>query len=381
MNEQLAARRPRALGVDVARGACLLIMTLDHLPRHPLTRFTNVVFGPFGFFTALSAFIFLSGVVSAWVYGDALRKEGTLSVCRRVAGRACQLYLVNTSIFLLLLASTRFGLLVGPEWRDEFPLFFSDPWRALWQGLCLAYRPSYLVILPMYVLFLAITPLALWAIRAGRGWLVAGASGLAWALVQLPPLPDVSHLNAFGYLILFVAGLLLGSRRDLDATLESPAIVRLAKASMALALILCALRLGPAILGIGLPHGVLWQTLTDADRNGPLRLVNFGLFAIGIAYVWRQVAPRLVTARPLRLVAYLGRHSLLVFVWSVLVTYLSMALMPPSPSLAWRVADVALCLVSLLIPAKLDDVIDRSRTEWVRAALTVAPQQAQRRTA
>jgi hypothetical protein len=381
MTTSLSPRRPRALGVDVARGACLLIMTLDHLPRHPLGRFSNVVFGPFGFFTALSAFVFLSGLVSAWVYGDALRNEGTLGVWRRVARRACQLYVVNTGILLLLLASTTFGVLVGPDWHDEFPLFFSDPWGALWQGLCLAYRPSYLDILPMYVLFLAITPVALWAIRAGRGWLVGGLSGLVWLLVQVPPLPELSHLNPLAYLVLFVAGLLLGSQRDLGDRLASPAMVRCSKVSLVLAGVLCGLRLGPAILGIGLPHGTLWQTLTDADRNGLIRLANFGLFAMGIVQVWRHVAPRLVNARPLRLVAYLGQHSLLVFVWSVLVTYVSMALMPPSPSLAWRVGDVLLCLGSLVIPAKLDDAIVTSRTPWIRGALAIAPQPAQRRAA
>jgi hypothetical protein len=370
----------RSFGVDVARGACLIVMTLDHLPRHPLGRFSNVVFGPLGFFTALSAFVFLSGLVSAWVYGAALRNQGMAAVWRRVTRRAGQLYLVNTSILLLLLASTRFGLLAGPDWRDEFPLFFTDPHRALWLGLCLVYRPSYLDILPMYVLFLAITPPALATIRAGWGWLVAGLSVLVWALVQVPPVAEVSHLNPLGYLVLFVSGLLLGSVRDLGARLRSPAVERWSKVSLALALALCALRLGPAILGLGLPHTPLWQTLTDADRNGPIRLVNFALFAVGVAYAWRQIPPHPLRSRWLRLVAYLGQHSLLVFVWSVLVTYVSMALMPASPSLAWRIADVALCLASLVIPARLDEIVTRSETARDRALLPMTLQPARGRT-
>jgi hypothetical protein len=372
-------RRPRSLGVDVARGACLLIMTLDHLPRHPFGRFSNAIFGPFGFFTALSAFVFLSGLVSSWVYGGILRSEGLRSVFKRAMRRALQLYAVNTVALLVLLGCVGQGLLAGPEWREEFPLFYSDPWRALWQGLFLVHRPGYLDILPMYVLFLAVTPFALMAIRSGRGWLVAAVSGLAWFLVQLPPLHEQRPLNPFGYLVLFAAGLLLGSQRDLGTRLASPAAVRWSRVCIALAAALCALRLGPVVLGIGLPQGGLWRTLTDVDRNGIVRLLNFALFAMGIAHVWRRVEPSLTGARPVRLLAYLGQHSLPVFVWSVMVSYVSMALMPPSPSAVWRAGDVLLCLLSLGIPAKLDAV--GPLVPWLKAAFTVSQPRAQGRTA
>jgi hypothetical protein len=369
MTRPESPRRPRSFGVDVARGACLLIMTLDHLPRHPFGRFSNAIFGPLGFFTALSAFVFLSGLVSAWVYGGILRSEGLRSVFKRATRRALQLYAVNTSALLLLLGCVSLGLLNGPEWREEFPLFYSDPWRALWQGLLLVDRPGYLDILPMYVLFMVVTPLVLLAIRSGRGWLVAALSGFAWFVVQLPPLHEQRPLNPFGYLVLFAAGLLLGSQRDLGARLSSPAAVRWAKLSLAFAAALCALRLGPVILGIGLPQTELWRTLTDVDRNGILRLLNFALFALGAAYVWRRVEASLLDSRPVRLLAYLGQHSLPVFVWSVMVSYVSMALMPPAPSALWRAGDVLLCLFSLGIPAKLDAV--GPLVPWLKATFTV----------
>jgi hypothetical protein len=372
-------RRPRSLGVDVARGACLLIMTLDHLPRHPFGRFSNAIFGPLGFFTALSAFVFLSGLVSSWVYGGVLRNEGVRGVLKRATRRALQLYAVNTSALLLLLGCVSLGLLAGPEWREEFPLFYSDPWRALWQGLLLVHRPGYLDILPMYVLFMAVTPLALLAIRSGRGWLVASLSGLAWFLIQLPPLHEQRPLNPFGYLVLFAAGLLLGSRRDLGAWLATPAAVRWAKLSIAFAAALCALRLGPVILRVGLPQTTLWRFLTDVDRNGIVRLMNFAIFALGAAHVWRRVEASLMDARPVRLLAYLGQHSLPVFVWSVMVSYVSMALMPPAPSVLWRAGDVLLCLFSLGIPAKLDAV--GPLLPWLKATVTVPQPPAQGRTA
>ena len=212
-------------------------------------------------------------------------------------------------------------------------------------------------------------------VGSSRDW--AGWSGF-WCRYSPCP-PELSRLNAFGYLLLFVFGLLVGSKRDLGVRLGSGAFLLCSKVSLALALILCALRLGPVMLGMGLPQGLVWETLSDVDRNGAIRLVNFGLFAMGIAYLWRRVAPARASDRALRLVAYLGQHSLPVFVWSVLVTYVSMALMPPAASPTWRIADVLLCLGSLVIPARLDAVASTARR--VKAELAIAPHPAQRRAA
>jgi hypothetical protein len=70
-------------------------------------------------------------------------------------------------------------------------------------------------------------------------------------------------------------------------------------------------------------------------------------------YVWPQVPERVKNARVLRWLAFLGRHSLQVFAWSILMTYVSMALMPAHPSRLWRALDMLFTVSSLAIPARL----------------------------
>jgi hypothetical protein len=55
---QLTSRDSR---LDMLRGLCLVLMTVDHLPINPLFRFTNQTLG---FVSAAEGFVFISGVVS-----------------------------------------------------------------------------------------------------------------------------------------------------------------------------------------------------------------------------------------------------------------------------------------------------------------------------
>ena len=111
----------RIVALDAARGYCLVIMTLDHLPDHVFSRFSNAQFGPFGFFTAASLFVFLSGIVSARSYGRTCEQAGWGATWRRVGRRMLQLYAANTAVLLLLLAgAVLFGDLTW-VWRLAGP--------------------------------------------------------------------------------------------------------------------------------------------------------------------------------------------------------------------------------------------------------------------
>lgn len=344
--------KPRSYAVDVARGFCLVIMTADHLPSNVLNRFSNVVFGPFGFFTAASGFVFLSGLVAAWTYGSIYREHGPAATWRHALRRAARVYVVNTSMFLLIFVGVSLHLLTGPTWQLQFAPIFSEPWTALFKGLLLLYRPGYLDILPMYILFLLIATPALAAIRASHSWAVMGLSALTWAWIQIA-WPESKDLNAFAYQILFVAGLVIGSSPNMRDKLRSVAGIRIAKASLVLAACLLLARFGLGLLryrGLDIPG---WQTLIHLPNNGPLRLMNFALFALGAAYLWRQTPGQLKNLRLLRWFAHLGQHSLQVFAWSVLSTYISIALMPIYPNRLWCVIDMLLAVLSLTIPATL----------------------------
>lgn len=380
----MTKRIPRCYAVDVARGFCLVVMTIDHLPSNIMSRFSNTMFGPFGFFTGASIFVFLSGIVSAWVYGSVLDNHGVVATLCRVLRRALQLYLANTILFLFIFVAIL--LKVGNVQLlqdDELFLISNEPWSALYQGLFLFYRPGYLDILPMYIVFLLIITPALVMFRAAHGWLVMGLSMLIWLLLQVFS-PESHGLNPLGYQVLFVAGLSIGCISNIESKLKLPNMIRIAKVGFSLFLILLVIRF---LFGLLFYSGHLihltnnsfqdlrsilllsnvWKSFTHLENNGFLRLANFVFFALTTVYLWPRIPAQLKKSHLIRWLAYLGQHSLPVFIWSVMVVYMSMVLQPASPSYTWRILDIVLCISSLLIPSELD------KSRWIHNSMRKYP--------
>jgi hypothetical protein len=321
------------------------------VPRNIFSRFSNTHFGPFGFFTAASAFVFISGLVSAWTYGSIYRDQGATATWRHSLQRAVQLYAVNTCLFLLVFVGVLLGLMPGLRLDAQYEPLFSEPWTALYRGLILLYRPGYLDILPMYVLCVLMIVPVLRTIRAGYSWAAMGLSALAWLWVQFFA-SDSSGLNPFGYQILFIAGLVIGSRKY-SLQLRSVRWTRIAQGSLILTACLLLLRLTLGLVrspGLDIPG---WTILIHLEHNGPLRVVNFALFALTMAFLWPRIPVRIQSIRVLRWLGFLGQHSLQVFAWSILTTYVSVALMPAHPSRLWNALDMLLTVSSLVIPARL----------------------------
>ena len=343
--------RSRSYALDIARGYCLVIMTVDHVPRNIFGRFSNIFFGPFGFFTAASAFVFISGLVSAWTYGSIYRDQGSIATWRHSLRRAVQLYAVNTCLFLLVFVGVLLGLMPGLRLDADYEPLFYEPWTALYRGLIFLYRPGYLDILPMYVLCVLMIVPVLRTIRAGYSWAAMGLSALVWLWVQIFA-SDSRSLNPFGYQILFIAGLVIGSRKY-SLQLRSVTGTRIAQGSLILAACLLLLRLTLGLLrspGLDIPG---WRILIHLEHNGPLRVVNFALFALTVAFLWPRIPVRIQSIPLVRWLGFLGQHSLQVFAWSILTTYISAALMPTHPSRLWNAMDMLLTVSSLAIPAAL----------------------------
>ena len=354
--------KARLFALDFLRGLCLILMTMDHLPRNVFWRFSNAQFGPFGFFTAASAFVFISGLVSANAYGSLYDVFGAWSACKRVLRRALQLYVVNTTILCALFFAMAFHLFQGERWEQQFPRFFDNPQSAILDGILLLYRPGYLDILPMYVLFLLMVVPVLAAIRRRLGLYALAISFLVWLLAQL----SEQHREAFnplGYQVLFALGLVLGrSGSSVVRFLRSGTAKQLARASAAVVIVLALLRLGLAGFGTMSPPIVGWRSLTHLENNGPLRLLDFALVAFLVAWVWLNVTTVADSRGALsRWIAGLGRHSLLVFAWSIVATYASIALMPERASPAWALLDLLLTVSSLAVPALIGERLGVAR--------------------
>jgi hypothetical protein len=297
--------------VDTLRGYFLILMTLTHLPQHPLERFTSYTFG---FASAPDGFVFLSGLVSAWVYLRIRSKRGQAAMEARVLRRTRDIYLVH----LLLLA---LGIL-GAAVLKQISFQGAHPLQAFLAGALLLYQPGYCDILPMYCVFLLFTPLVLDQMMKGRAWLVGLISALLWLASQHGfgdatynvPWIYLGGFNILAWQAYFIAGQYLGSRK-LRGEAAAPKSRALLLMCVALALFFLVDRHFEFITGLRPPL----KFFVGTGQN-PARFLDAACLGYILWWLPRTLDRKLMTLHLFRFMNLLGRHSLQVFVFSLFVT-------------------------------------------------------------
>src|SRR5277367_4087758 len=180
---------PRLPELDALRGLFLVWMTLTHLPTH----FSDLVNQPFGFLSSAEGFVFLSALLVARLYiHQAMQDEAGLRV--KLWRRAFKIY--GYHLLMLALAFTvAAGLAVTTHRTAIYNLlnfYIAHPFVAVIGSVLLIYCPPLLDILPMYVIFLAGTPLVLSAAVRCRWSRILAASLAVWFLAQCG-LRDLVH--------------------------------------------------------------------------------------------------------------------------------------------------------------------------------------------
>jgi hypothetical protein len=232
--------KPRLSELDALRGLMLLWITATHLPT-PLSTYVNQ---PFGFFAGTEGFIFLSALFTGLIYSRIAEREGWGSMCRRLWARAGRLYGYHLALLVVAFAIGAPLAARGnrPAVHNLLDFYYAaGRTRAYLDAALLLYRPPLLDILPIYVIFLALTPLALW-MGSRLGWRYAFAGGVAlWVLAQLGarsfahrlltgdlgvhvPLNQMGAFDLWAWQLWWLIGLWLGVRwaRD-DLHLEASA--------------------------------------------------------------------------------------------------------------------------------------------------------------
>ena len=363
----------RVVLLDALRGVCFVVMTVDHLRGNPFVRVSNPENGLLGFFTAALGFVFLSGLVAGLVYERERAFAGARSMVWRVVRRARALYFTQ----MVVLVSVALAVALHPHHADQsgLELFADAPWKGISLGATLIYEPGYLGILPMYLVFLLLTPVVLWQFGMGNAAYVLGLSGLLWVVsglvIRLPEDPggvDLAAFNPVGYQFLFVAGLAFGSGYLSIERLSRPARRWLIMTSAIVATFFLIMRVQYACDG---PANALVDSLSawfSVEQLGPLRLINFAAFALVLYSICRHVQWNGVHSNTVRWLAFLGRHSLPVFAWSILLAYASMALFPPHVGLAVGLLAAPMVAASLTIPAQLHGMFLRRYKKPVPAS-------------
>jgi hypothetical protein len=335
MNVPTATATQRDLRLDFFRGVALICIFIDHIPENYLNYFT---LSAVGFSDAAEVFIFISGFTASLVYGRALVARGALIATVQVLRRAWQLYVAHIFLFVIFVAEVSYTVTAfnNPMYNEEMGVgdFLEHPHIAVVQALVLQFQPTFLDILPLYIVLLLIFPLVLLALRRSV-WLVLVPSALIYLTVQVfafdvPAYPagSVWTFNPLAWQYLFVLGAVFG---QIDAHRRGPALLLRLAYPLAIVVAAAALvtRLSWAIHGFdeGFP-ALFLRHLWPVNKSNlaPIRLISF--FALFVL-VARWVPPRTEFLRSglARPVVLCGAHSLEIFCLSILLSALGHFLM------------------------------------------------------
>lgn len=333
--------------LDILRGFLLLWMALTHLP----TLASNVSNQTFGFVSGAEGFIFLAAFMVGQIQYRAERKRGEMGALRDIAKRTLRVYVYHCG---LLAVAFSIGALIGVKLHRD-PLcnllsyYLQHPRHAIVAALLLQYKPSLLDILPMYVVFMALTPVARYIAKRWTWEPVIYVSFLIWAGAQFGlrawvyrhvnfgidvPENSIGAFDWFAWQLLWTVGLALGTMYadslasdQIKDGLKMP--LWLLRVSTLVALILLVLRYCPVDRWI---DSNVYGWLIDKWHLAPIRVLDFSAIAVLLVRYGAKIAA-IPIFPPL---ARLGRASIEVFSVHVLCCLAADALSHQAdPNLQW----------------------------------------------
>ena len=344
------AKKPRDMRLDALRGLFLIIMAGVHVPT-PLSHFFQ---DPVGCNGAAEGFIFLSACLAGWVYGKAFLQAGWTTMSRRLWKRTRLIYIVHLAV--LIPSALIIWALAGqmPPLANHFSDFLGQPWVSLALMPLLLHQPPLFDILPLYVIFLGVTPWLLSFARR-RGWtILLLVSALGWLAAQFKldarfvgdqirflPLRWGSF-DLLAWQFLWVCGVAIGET-SLRRQIITPRL-RFAFAAGSLIIVLSALTFRRGLWPQAWlnPDIFLWM---DKWTLGPLRVLNAAGWVF-LLLAWNPHPPKWLLAPT----ALLGRHSLAVFAFHLpLVITATTAVQMLVLSDTWQTL-IGLLVIAVLFP-------------------------------
>jgi hypothetical protein len=344
------------------RGVMLVWIALTHLP----TAASSWVNQPFGFVGAAEGFIFLSALFTGRIYFRIAEHDGYRLMKRKLWARTLRLYgyhaLLLAFAFLVAVPVAAHGDRPGLHNLLDF-YFTAGAKRAVTEAALLIYRPPLLDILPMYIIFLLFTSIAI-PLARNIGWKpILWTSFFIWVLAQfgfrsaehtfmmryIPariPLNEMGSFDLWAWQFLWFAGVWLGVRWA-EERLEIETWARRAAIPAVVIAVFCF------IMRRKLAHGLelgAFEFLFDKWHLGPMRILDFA--AVAALLILSQPITKMAAIRPLVL---LGQSSLQVFCVHLLFCFAGLTLMGNASMLnGWRQFTLlSMTFTAMLITAKI----------------------------
>ena len=305
--------------IDVIRGLALLVIFINHMPGNVVAAYMP---HNFGFSDGADAFVLLAGVSATLAYGNLIERRGLTVGALKIGARLWTLYIAHIAMFVIVC-----GVVASAVTRTQNPLYveainiqpvFSDTFEALVDALTLRYQPSYLDILPLYIVLLALFPLIFFAVRISPiGALLVSLcvwQAALWFGLNLPNVHAAGwFFNPFAWQVVFTLGIIIG--RAAQRGISLPRLPWLDAAAVAFLVVAFV-----AKTSSGNPVGIAvlndWfdsvQLGSDKTNLAWSRLLHV-LALAWLAMRWLPAGAGLLRHAVGRTLAVVGRHSLDVF--------------------------------------------------------------------
>ena len=325
----------RELRIDFFRGLALMMVLVNHIEIWA----GRLVVEPWalvslGFSDAAEIFVFLSGFVFAITYSRVLDRDGLAACMRKACWRAFEVYRAYLLVSWLVIAIGALCMRWGPPSYHAYLRIGERPWQSFLSTWTLQFHPFGFEILAIYVVILPAMPLLLYLARRvpWMAWTISlGMYLLALIFPDLNPTRFGDQLpwffNPFSWQFLFFLGLWLGRPGRRPAALLPHWLLTIASLLL-LALGLFARKLSPQVLAwepsLADQLGTLLfvcEQLSVKTILGPLRLLHF----FALVYLTVRLLPRELgfwSSAPARPFVVCGQHSLEVYAFGLLVTFL-----------------------------------------------------------
>ncbi|PSU20274.1 OpgC protein [Photobacterium phosphoreum] len=369
----------RIAALDSIRGLLLLLMTINHLIwiSGGYSVIQTVTLQPLGQFGAAECFVFISGLLAGAIYSrESLTNTQTIT---KAWHRAFSIYRYHIACLLIVfgwvfIASHLLPSAV-PILQQSANNVLAAPIKTFIASAALVNQPNYFDILPLYIIFMLLLPLLVVAYRKGLGWLVISVSIGAWVFshaintATLIPLfrfifsdstIQFGYFNIFAWQLLFVMGSALGFMLQ-NKTLRwrHPALTIIATI---IATGLFAAHNG-AFSSFGIYRWVL-SMYADKPELGWLRTLNITVWV----YLIGVIIQRYPNALHIKALSYIGRHSLRVFSWQIVIVYLSAPLLHNLRLEPYYILLIIAIAATLWLAALLSEKLNThtvSRLHWV----------------
>lgn len=312
----------RDLRLDTLRGILLVIMTFVHFPSYIGNFFRQAL----GYVSAAEGFIFLSAYLFSFVHA---RQGGNLKDLFVIGLRRA--FLIYRYYFLLVLIQfllVSIYIMIFTPGQVNTAILFKQALSGILRELFFIHQPRLVNILPMYCVFVFLSPLVLYAFLRRRAvWVFVVSTGLwvlgqyknplEWLATQFPG-SEGGYFNWIAFQFLWIGGMYLGFLHYGGKTFSWIRNKLLIGIIFILAAVLFLSR-----------HGwlILWfdaQQAADRPDFGWLMLLNFSLMVAIVSYVLHYIPKN----RGLPFFGFIGKYSLQVFAYHIFLFFLLMPLRP-----------------------------------------------------